>query len=172
MAKLRHIALSVPDPDKAAEFYCEAFDMERVGETDSPLAKGCYVSDGVITVALLAYKTDEWAGYVKGEDERGKNYVGLHHIGFWVDDIDETEKKIEAAGGKYFQGRPDPDMKDSTTFYEMKFRDPHGVIIDATHLGWGGSIKDVVAADPAERAKAEKKSAQRAKKKAHATAAE
>ena len=34
MAKLRHIALSVPDPEKAADFYCEAFDMERVGKTD------------------------------------------------------------------------------------------------------------------------------------------
>ena len=51
MAKLRHIALSVPDPETAADFYCEAFDMERVGTTDSPLARGCYVSDGVITVA-------------------------------------------------------------------------------------------------------------------------
>ena len=70
MGKLRHIAMSVDDPEKTADFYCEAFDMERVGTTDSPLAKGCYVSDGVITVALLKYKTDHWAGYVDGEDER------------------------------------------------------------------------------------------------------
>jgi len=100
MAKLRHIAMSVEDPEKTADFYCEAFDMERVGKTDSPLAKGCYVSDGVITVALLKYKTDQWAGYVEGEDERGKDYVGLHHIGFWVDDAGEADKKIEKAGGK------------------------------------------------------------------------
>ena len=33
----------------------------------------------------------------------------------------------------------------------MKFRDPHGVIIDCTHLGWGGSVKDVVPAEDAER---------------------
>ena len=82
MAKLRHIALSVADPEKAADFYCEAFDMERCGKTDSPLARGCYVTDGVITVALLDYKTDEWAGYVEGEDERGKDWEGIHHIGF------------------------------------------------------------------------------------------
>ena len=31
------------------------------------------------------------------------------------------------------------------TFYEMKFRDPNGVIVDATHLGWRGAAKDVVA---------------------------
>ncbi len=48
MAKLRHIAMSVPDPWKAAEFYEKAFDMERVGETDSALAEGVYISDGVI----------------------------------------------------------------------------------------------------------------------------
>ena len=143
MAKLRHIAMSVPDPWKAAKFYEEAFGMERVGETDSELAKGVYVSDGVITVALLDYKTDHWAGYVEGEDERGKDFVGLHHIGFWVDDLDETEAKIEGAGGKYLMGRPEKD--EPNTFYEMKFRDPNGVIIDATHLGWRGATKDVVA---------------------------
>ena len=151
MAKLRHVALSVPDPEKAADFYCEAFDMVRVGKTDSPLARGCYVSDGVITVALLDYKSDEWAGYVEGEDERDKDWQGLHHIGFWVDDLAEAERKIEKAGGKYFMGRPEENSP--STFYEMKFRDPHGVIVDCTHLGWGGSVKDVVPADESEREK-------------------
>ncbi|NQU70960.1 MAG: VOC family protein [Rhodospirillales bacterium] len=145
MAKLRHIALSVKDPWKTAEFYEQAFDMKRVGETDSELARGVYVSDGVITVALLAYKTDEWAGYVEGEDERGKEFEGIHHMGFWVDDLPETEEKIEQAGGKYFQGRPSG--PEPTTFYEMKFRDPNGVILDVTHLGWSGSVKNVKNAD-------------------------
>ena len=39
----------------------------------------------VVSLALLDYKTDEAAG-----EERGKDYVGVHHIGFWVDDLDET----------------------------------------------------------------------------------
>jgi len=50
----------------------------------------------------------------------------------------------------------------------MKFRDPHGVIVDCTHLGWGGSVKDVVPADEAER----EKLAKRAEKKAASQAAE
>ena len=145
MAKLRHIALSVKDPWKTAKFYEQAFDMKRVGETDSELARGVYVSDGVITVALLDYKTDEWAGFVEGEDERGKDFEGIHHMGFWVDDVAETEDKIEKAGGKYFQGRPKG--PEPTTFYEMKFRDPNGVIVDVTHLGWSGSVKNVKNAD-------------------------
>lgn len=147
MAKLRHIALSVPDPEKTADFYCNAFDMQRVGTTDSPLARGVYVSDGVVTMALLKYKTDVWSGYVAGEDERGKDYVGIHHLGFWVDDLTEAEAKIDKAGGKYFMGRPETDAP--TTFYEMKFRDPNGIIIDATHLGWRGAVKDVAPMDGA-----------------------
>lgn len=147
MAKLRHIALSVPDPEKTADFYCNAFDMQRVGTTDSPLARGVYVSDGVVTMALLKYKTDVWAGYVAGEDERGKDYVGIHHLGFWVDDLTAAEAKIDKAGGKYFMGRPETDAP--TTFYEMKFRDPNGIIIDATHLGWRGAVKDVAPTDGA-----------------------
>ena len=84
-----------------------------------------------------------------------------------MDDLEETEAKIEKAGGKYFQGRPTE--KSPTTFYEMKFRDPNGVIVDCTHLGWGGSIKEVVPADEAERAKLEKRAR---KKEVSAEAAE
>ena len=134
MAKLKHIALSVKDPEKTAQFYENAFDLQRVGEIDSALAEGIYLSDGVINIALLLYKTDEMAGYEEGEDERGKDYEGIHHIGFMVDSLEDTEKKIEEAGGKYLMGRPDG--SEPSTFYEMKFRDPQGVIVDITHLGW------------------------------------
>ena len=53
MAKLKHIAMSVPDPEGIADFYCQAFDMTRVGTTNPPLATGVYITDGVITFALL-----------------------------------------------------------------------------------------------------------------------
>lgn len=104
------------------------------------------LSDGVVNLTLLNFPTDADAG-----DERGKDFVGLHHLGFWVDDVKETETKIENAGGKYLMGRPEADAP--TTFYEIKYRDPNGVIIDVTHLGWGGAVKDVV---PREEAKKEK----------------
>ena len=134
MAKLRHIAISVKDPEATAQFYENAFDLQRVGTTDSELAKGIYLSDGVINIALLSYKSNEMAGYVEGEDERGMDFEGIHHMGFLVENLKETEKKIEEAGGKYLMGRPEP--YDATTFYEIKFRDPQGVIVDVTHLGW------------------------------------
>ena len=134
MAKLRHIALSVKDPEKTAKFYEDAFDLQRVGEVNSALAEGIYLSDGTINIALLLYKSDEMSGYGEGEDERGKDWEGIHHMGFLVDDVKDTERKIENAGGKYLMGRPDG--PEPNTFYEIKFRDPQGVIVDVTHLGW------------------------------------
>jgi catechol 2,3-dioxygenase-like lactoylglutathione lyase family enzyme len=68
MAKLRHIAITVPDPEKAAAFYMRAFGMERVGETDWANARGVYLTDGTINLALLHYKTEEAAG--------GKHWMG------------------------------------------------------------------------------------------------
>ena len=62
MAKLRHIAITVPDPWKAAEFYMRAFGMQKVGETDWENARGVYLSDGTINLALLHYKTEQAAG--------------------------------------------------------------------------------------------------------------
>jgi catechol 2,3-dioxygenase-like lactoylglutathione lyase family enzyme len=153
MAKLRHIALSVPDPWKAAEFYMKAFGMRKVGETDSTLARGVYLTDGVINVALLNYKNDVAAG-----EERGKDYVGLHHIGFWVEDVDETRKAIEAAGGKYYMGEI---PKTSNTFYEIKYRDPLGLIFDISAHGWGGASKDGSNADKSPRLRFENLKADR-----------
>ena len=128
MAQLRHIAISVPDPDKAATFYETVFGMTRVGTTDSPLATGVYLSDGVMNIALLAYKTDEMAG-----TDRGKDFVGLHHFGFKVDNAAETKQLIEESGGEFFMDLPE--LKD-TLYYEEKFRDPNGLIFDISEHGW------------------------------------
>ena len=129
MAKLRHIAITVPDPHKAAEFYMRAFGMRKVGETDWANARGVYLSDGTINVALLHYKTEEAAG------ARGIDFVGLHHIGFLVDDIETATKAVEAAGAKHWMGEP----AGGTDFYEVKFHDPDGIAFDLTANGWVGA---------------------------------
>ena len=131
--KLRHIAISVTDPWKTAEFYQQAFGFKKVGETDSSLARGVYLSDGTMSLALLNYKTDEAAG------ERGRDFVGLHHIGVWVDNIVDARKDVEQAGGTYYMG--EVPVK-GNIFYEVKYKDPDGVICDLTDHGWGGASKD------------------------------
>ena len=117
MGKLRHIAITVPDIEKAATFYETIFGMKRVRAS----VRGIHLTDGVMNLALLKFQTDEAAG-----DERGKDFHGLHHFGFVVDDIDETSSKIEEAGGNYHMRLPY--RQDSPT--EVKFRDPNGVVFD------------------------------------------
>ena len=131
MAKLRHIAISVPDPEKSAQFYEAAFGLKRVGTTNSPLATGVYLSDGVINIALLNYKTDEAAG-----KERGKGYVGVHHFGFQVDDLDEARQQAERHGATFFMETPE---RGKTLYFEEKYRDPDGIIFDISHTGWAGT---------------------------------
>lgn len=131
MGKIRHLALAVPDPEKSAAFYEKVFGFKRVGETDSELASGLYLSDGTFNLALLKYKTDEAAG-----GERGKDYVGAHHFGIIVDDLEAARDDIESNGGVFFLDLPG--QKD-TLYYEQKFRDPDGIIFDISHKGWVGT---------------------------------
>lgn len=125
MAKLRHIAIIVPDPEAAATFFERAFAMTRVGTA----RRGIYMSDGTVNVALLRKES---------ENER----IGLYHFGMWVDDLDAAEKSVVAAGGQYLAGRP----TSPKSFYEAKYKDPSGVVFDLTHSGWAGAVKDVVPA--------------------------
>jgi catechol 2,3-dioxygenase-like lactoylglutathione lyase family enzyme len=139
MAKLRHIAITVPDPEKAAEFYARAFGLKRVGGTDWHGAHGVYLTDGVINLALLHYKKEEFAG------RRGRDFVGVHHFGFIVDDVAETRERIEAAGGRHWMGEPPGEAGSKGQgggFYEVKFHDPDGVAFDITANGWAGAAKD------------------------------
>ena len=87
----------------------------------------------MINLALLHFKSDEAA------QGTGRDHVGLHHFGVWVDDPEAVHGRIEEAGGEWLMGQPD--VKGGS-FYEVKFRDPNGVIFDISHAGWGGAQKD------------------------------
>lgn len=132
MPKLRHIALHTPDPERTAEFYKRVFDMQEVGRTDSPLAQGIYLSDGTVNMAVLRFKTAEAADRHDGLGP----VMGLHHFGFWVEDIEETRRRLEAMGAEYRQGRP---AGATTTFFEEKYKGPDGVMIDISSHGWKGA---------------------------------
>jgi catechol 2,3-dioxygenase-like lactoylglutathione lyase family enzyme len=132
MAKLRHLAITVPDPEKAADFYMKVFGLRRVGTTDWDGASGVYLTDGVMNLALLRYKKEEYAG------NRGRGYIGAHHFGFIVDDVASTRAAIEAGGGTHWMGEPDA----GGGFYEVKYHDPDGGAFDITARGWSGAAKD------------------------------
>src|SRR3974390_2719907 len=96
MAKLRHIALSVPDPEAAARFFEQAFGMTRAGNAK----RGVYMTDGIMNVALLNFGDEPIAGM-----EGQKNVTGLIQCGMGVDSFYEIDRSITAAGGSYVTGR-------------------------------------------------------------------
>jgi predicted enzyme related to lactoylglutathione lyase len=133
MAKLRHIAVVVKDLERAAAFYEKVFDLKRVGEEHLEMGSGVYLSDGVINLALLKYKGESGSGL-----KDAANFVGAHHFGFQVDDLAETQKRIEAAGGQFFFDLGNDAEKEN---FERKFKDPDGVIFDISKKGWQGATR-------------------------------
>ena len=136
VARMRHIALLVTDPERSAQFYEKSLGFKRAGKA----GRGLYMSDGTINMALLKVNTE------KGEK------AGLFHFGMWVDDLDGSEASVKDAGGSYLAGRED---RNPDTFYEVKFRDPDGIVFDMTPTGWRGAVKEVEPADPAPKQAAE-----------------
>ena len=131
MAKLRHFAIVVRDLERAARFYEQVFDLKRVGRDDLEIGSGIYLSDGLINLALLQYKSAAAAGVDNLDD-----LVGAHHFGFKVEDLAKSQQRIEAAGGTFFfdLGQTPDDVN-----FERKFKDPDGIIFDISEKGWLGN---------------------------------
>ncbi len=127
MAKLRHIALSVKDIERSAALYAKAFGMTRSAISEGPTARRCYLSDGVVNLALLQYKGKTGSGL-----DDAAAFSGPHHFGFVVDDLGQARTDIEAAGGEFFFDLG----KEGEEGFERKFKDPDGTIVDINTTGW------------------------------------
>ena len=97
------------------------------------LPAAIYMTDGVINLALLNFTGA--AGSKASDIKEGASFVGAHHFGFQVDDLAETQKRIEAHGGKFFFDLGDERHGN----FERKFKDPDGVIFDISKRGWQGT---------------------------------
>lgn len=144
MAKLRHIAMSVPATElvKTATFYAATFGMRRVHESSVAIL----LSDDVVSLAIISDQVPLNAGH-----------RGLHHIGFVVDDIATARSKIMKtamataiddehvanANEMAFGVRPGTGDGD----LEHKFVDPNGVTFDIVTAeyasrGWGVNVDE------------------------------
>jgi methylmalonyl-CoA/ethylmalonyl-CoA epimerase len=133
---LRHVALSVADPWETAEFYKESFGLEEVTELDGPLAEGVFLTDGVVNLAILHFKSDE------ASQGTGADFVGIHHVGFWVDDVVEQGKIARNTGATWIMGDTN-----NPHGYEIKHTDLDGIIFDIAAHGWAGTQKNPGEAD-------------------------
>jgi catechol 2,3-dioxygenase-like lactoylglutathione lyase family enzyme len=133
MAHLRHIAVVVKDLEKSAKFYEDVFEMKQVGREDLEIGSAIYMSDGVVNMALLNFAGT--AGSAASSLPEGSGFVGAHHFGFQVDDLAETQRRIERAGGKFYFDLGDQRKGN----FERKFKDPDGVMFDISQHGWAGT---------------------------------
>ena len=138
MPKIKHIALSTQDVDKTAQFYIEVFGMKEIAKIDSPGARGYFLSDGDLNLAILNFKNDAVAGV-----ERGKDYSGIHHIGFQVESLEAIAEKLAEAGSQ-----PRHDVNQALGVghghqnhgnVEVKYNGPDGVMLDVSQTGWVGT---------------------------------
>ncbi len=140
MAKIKHIAIATQDPEKTAQFYKEVLGLREIAKIDSPGASGFHLTDGDINFAVLKFKNDATAGVPQGKD-----YTGLHHIGFEVDSVETIDKKLSAAGAPIRDDINDAlglgKNKPSRVNAEVKYGAPDGVIIDISETGWAGTAK-------------------------------
>ena len=112
MAKLRHVSMAVPDVESAAQFYQKTFDLECVKKTE----RSIWLSDDTVNLTLTPTES------FKGTDKEG--FVGIDHLGFVVDDKQDTGRKLVENGGRAADGR---------------CWDPNGIMVNVNDKYWLGS---------------------------------
>ena len=137
MAQIKHIAIATNDAEKTAKFYSEVFGLRQVAQLDGENAKGYMLSDGNVNMAILDFKSDAVAG------ERGKDWEGIHHIGFEVESLEDIENRLADANSKPMEevnnalhaGNTGPRHQN----VETKYEGPNGEMIDVSQVGWVGT---------------------------------
>jgi len=113
--KIRHLAIKSPNPQKLAEFYQNAFEMEVLLHEEGG---AYYLTDGYITLALLQSRPADAP-------------PGLNHFGFAVDDADAISDKLRE------HGLPEPTARPSNRPYaELRGMDPDGNLYDISVHGY------------------------------------
>ena len=119
MARIKHIALHTPDTAKTADFYKEVFGLEEIGRTPKDSGENAiWLTDGYIFFAILKFGNEHEAPHL---GEGPTTVEGVHHIGFYVDDLDESVAAFQGAGGTECSG---------SSRINRKYKGPDGLMID------------------------------------------
>jgi len=129
MARIKHIALATEDPAKTAEFYMEVFGLKELHRKPADSGEdGVWLTDGYIFFAILKFGSEDAPKLGAGPS----TVVGVHHIGFYVDDLDQACATIERANASESPG---------SSASNRKYWGPDGLMIDMRVRGWDEQIK-------------------------------
>lgn len=107
MPKIRHIAYRAKDVNAMAAFFTDALSMTIVQKRKNGAID---LSDGTINITLLPLSGRRTDG--------GPQRQGIDHIGFTVENEEETDRALRAAGAE----KQDPATYSQTANFETKFR--------------------------------------------------
>ena len=127
MARIKHIALASEDPAKTAAFYIDNFGLAELRREPADTgADGVWLSDGYIYFAILKVgNPDVTTALAPGATGT------VDHIGFYVDDLEESCEAVEKAGS----------IKcDNSSEMNRKYADPDGMMLDIRYRGWDEQI--------------------------------
>ena len=127
MARIKHIALATHDPAKTAAFYMENFGLQELHRKPADTGvDGVWLSDGYIYFAILKIGNPDVSTTLPA-DATGT----VDHIGFYVDDLEESCEAVEKAGS----------VKCSNSSEQnRKYADPDGIMLDIRYRGWDEQI--------------------------------
>jgi catechol 2,3-dioxygenase-like lactoylglutathione lyase family enzyme len=123
---LDHVNMGVSDLDRSAAFYTALFGLEVKEEGSSPGGRWCIIgAPGRFYLCL---------GEMRSSERFRAQGIHINHVGFVVDDIDETVDRIRALG-LWLEGDKTFDWPRSRSAY---ITDPDGYMIEITNRFGGG----------------------------------
>jgi catechol 2,3-dioxygenase-like lactoylglutathione lyase family enzyme len=125
--RLDHVNISVRDLDVSAGFYAALFGLELKEQGVSGETRWCIIGAPDRFYLCLAE--------VRGSEGFKPEGIHINHVGFVVDDIDETVRRIHGLGLRLEANDTTVDWPRSRSAY---VKDPDGILIEITNRFGGG----------------------------------
>jgi catechol 2,3-dioxygenase-like lactoylglutathione lyase family enzyme len=119
MPQLNHFSLVCEDAENLRRFYARWFGFEELGRGPGG---AIYLTDGYFSMGLLP----------EGSDAAEGNGLGLNHVGFQIESIDEVERRL-----RDFDPAARIEELPKGGYAEYRVTDPEGLTIDLSEEGWG-----------------------------------
>lgn len=120
MARIRHLAILTEDVERLVRFYTTSFGLKIV----EGVGTATYLSDGHINLAIIPIGPER-------EIEGDHLKVGINHLGFEVDSVDELIPICDEAGALAGVKKRPPNRE-----AEYRVHDPDGNGVDLSQHGW------------------------------------
>ena len=125
----KHIALQTENPAETAEWYKSVFGLDELRRVPADTGEeGVWLTDGYIYFAILKMGSEDATNLGEGPS----TVKGIHHIGFYVDDLDEAVAAVEDHGGTECPG---------SSTANRTYKGPDGLMIDLRFRAWDERIR-------------------------------